>query len=421
MKPSFVHNRKWLLALLGVLALYALFVLGYILNATLGEHGATDFHTYWYAGNFIQEGRDPYQAYFSGESLPVRQPGLEIAPSNTPPTMLLIYPFSYLPWMAAKILWMVCNFAFVFLIFRLVVFNLPIPGFPLDRLTQILIALLFFDLSATRIAIENGQVTVLVFLLIVSALVLADRAWLLAGFLLGLGLSKYSVALPVFLFLLYRREYRILGVAILTQFLGVALFSLLTGNPVAAIINEQVRIFFFIYNEPGVQLATLFRGTPLALPAAIVMTLAVFGLLYAWLIHRQPARDLSPLVDYHVLNILILWSLLVAYHRSYDVLMIIIFMVLAFQGLFHQSLWQLSQSTSRVLAAGLGGTLILLIIPPRIVDMILPGTYDLLTNVVPAFLLLAWLVVTMVLLQRLLRLNRGSQQLQVEQNERVVS
>jgi hypothetical protein len=416
MNTSFVQNRKWFLGLIAVLALYAIFVLGYILNGTLGEHGATDFHIYWYGGNFIQEGRDPYEAYFLGESLPIRQPGLEIIPSNTSPMMLLMYPFSYLPWRFAKILWMVCNFAFVFLSFRLVVFNLPIPGFPLDHLTQILIALLFFDLSATRIAIENGQVTVLVFLLIVSALVLTDRAWLLAGFMLGLGLSKYSVALPVFLFLIYRQKYRILGVAILTQFLGVAMLSLLTGNSIEAIINEHIRIFFLVYNEPGVQLATLLRGTPLALPAAIVMTLTVFGLLYAWLIHRHLAKDLLDIVNYHVLNILILWGLLVAYHRSYDVLMIIIFIVLVFQGLYHQELWQLSQSANRFLATGLGVTLILLIIPPRIVDMVVPRTYDLLTNVVPAFLLLVWLVITMFLLHRLLWLHQVSLQLPVQQN-----
>jgi hypothetical protein len=93
--------------------------------------------------------------------------------------------------------------------------------------------------------------------------------------------------------------------------------------------------------------------------------------------------------------------------------MIIIYIVLAFQGLYHQDLWRLSQSASRFLAAELGVTLVLLIIPPRIVDMILPGTYDLLTNVVPAFLLLVLLVISMFLLYRLLRLHQVSSQLQV--------
>ncbi len=412
MKP----NRTWILALVGGLALYALFVLGYILNGTLGEHGATDFNPYWYGGHFIQEGHDPYQAYFLGESLPVRHPDLEPVPSNTPSMMLLLYPFSYLPWTVAKILWMVCNIAFVVLSFRLVFFNLSMPGFSLDRLTQILIALIFFDLSATRIAIENGQVTILVFLLIISALVLADRAWLLAGFLLGLGLSKYSVALPIFLFLLYRQKYRILGVATLTQFLGAAILSLVTGNPITTIIGEIIHIFFLVYNEPGVQLATLFKGTSLGLPATIVMTVTVFGLLYAWLGRSKPSEGLQDIINYHVLNILIFWALLVAYHRPYDVIMIILFMSLVFRGLCHQELWQLSQAQSRFLAAELGVTLILLIIPPRIVDMILPGTYDLLTNGVPAFLLLVLLIITMFLLHRVLGQEKLSSQFQVQQS-----
>ncbi len=55
-------------ALLCILAgLCATTVMTYIFIETQGAQGARDFHQFWYAGQFISQGRDPYAAFFAGE------------------------------------------------------------------------------------------------------------------------------------------------------------------------------------------------------------------------------------------------------------------------------------------------------------------------------------------------------------------
>ena len=79
--------------------LYAITVALYLFTEIPKPSSASDFHAYWYAGHFLIQGRDPYQAYINGEqpSLPVRywdgvttrqypvaQPELAMAPAYTP-------------------------------------------------------------------------------------------------------------------------------------------------------------------------------------------------------------------------------------------------------------------------------------------------------------------------------------------------
>ena len=66
-----VRLTKALCILAGI---YAAAVAAYLFTETPKPSSASDFHAYWYAGHFLIEGRDPYQAYINNEqpSLPVR-------------------------------------------------------------------------------------------------------------------------------------------------------------------------------------------------------------------------------------------------------------------------------------------------------------------------------------------------------------
>ena len=138
--------QYWKYFLIALLAIYLLPVMYYIVAGTLNQTGAKDFHQFWYAGQFILLGRDPYQAYLSGAELPMRQPGLEIIPSNSPPMLLALTLFSLLPWTVAKLVWLVVNLLLVYVCFRLVEKCLPFPNVLLDRPTRVLILLIFIDI-----------------------------------------------------------------------------------------------------------------------------------------------------------------------------------------------------------------------------------------------------------------------------------
>lgn len=385
------------------LACYALPVLGYIVLGTLGKHGANDFHQYWYAGQFFLAGQDPYQAFFSGTSLPMRQPGLEITPSNSPALMLVLSLLSLLPWFAAKVLWLLLNLLFACLSFWLVAKKMSYPGVSLDRQTNTIIFLLFFNLSATRIAIENGQTTLMVVVLMLAAITLTKRSWVLAGLFLGLALSKYSVSLPVVLFLLYQRELRVLGTAFLVQFFGFVGVAMLSGNPLFFVIEEYWQLSLRLKDQSGIHLASLIHGRSLddTLPALIGIALVVS--LITWLLRRRPMRAVNTaILDFHLVTILAIWSLLIGYHRLYDSLVLLLFIVLVFKSFQRPDVWNLAPWMRTAVASGLGIGLFLLTIPARLVGKFLPGMYDLLSYDIPTVTLLVFICAAMGLLHRFL-------------------
>lgn len=404
--------------LLNLLALlYSATVSIYILAATFNERGATDFHSYWYAGHFVRQGRDPYQAYFQKDepegpiayadgmvirTLPVAQANLAILPANTAPLVLLLSLFAYFSWPVAKGLWLVLNLFLALKVLQLVLTLTPFPGIRLETTTQILIGLSFYNLSATRIAVENGQTTLLVFFLMLMALVFTNKSSLASGIFLGLALSKYSLALPVFLFLLYRRRFSTLVVALLLQVAGLLCLSALTKSPPTQIMWEYVRVLLVHSEKHGVHLASLFPVANIyTMPIALIGTLAVFWLVGGWLSDRQRLRTLPRnVVDLHLFAILALWTLLVAYHALYDTVIALFFVVLVSRGLRAPDLWGLSGFAKNALIAFLGVSMVVMTVPGKIVDIIVPGYNSTMLPSIIAGVLIVMLICSMGLLYR---------------------
>lgn len=390
--------RYWKTTLIVFLGLYALLVLGFIIMSTHTPYGSTDFHQFWYAGQFILEGRDPYQAYFSGASLPTRQPELEITPSNSPLMLLTLTMFSPLPWMAAKLIWLAVNLVLCVTCFRLTERCLPLAT--LDRSSRILLFLVFFDLSPTRIAIENGQTTLLVMALMLAALLFVERSCFFSGLLLGLALSKYSVSLPVALLFLFNRNYRALITAVVFQFFGFVLLAFISGNPIDVVFAEYYRLFITLMDQPGIHLAELIPGTQFDLLLPGLMTVALLAIFYFLkLSDRTYKRIASPVFNFHVLTVLTLWTLVIAYHRLYDALLVLFPVILIYQSLT-VGIWGLSRGKNMMLACVIGVGLALLTIPARVVDAVLPGAYSPMTNQIPGMVILVFLLITTVLLRR---------------------
>lgn len=118
--------------------------------------------------------------------------------------LLLLSPLATLSWANAKLAFLCINILLMLLTAILIVRRIPFADVQLAAIDELFIFLIYIDLSATRIAVENGQTTLLVFLLMLVAVLYAPRDWRISGLALGLALSKYSLSLPIFLFLLGR-------------------------------------------------------------------------------------------------------------------------------------------------------------------------------------------------------------------------
>jgi hypothetical protein len=406
--------------------LYALVVSAFIFVESAGMRGARDFHQFWYAGHFILQGRDPYAAFFAKEQPqlpihyldgitvsegPVAQGDLEITPSNTPLMLLLITPFSALSWQSAKWSFLVINMFLMLATGWLVLRQIPFAGRGLHRFDELLLFLLYFDLSATRIAIENGQTTLSVFLMMLVVLLTYNRAWPVAGIALGLALSKYSLSIPILLFVLYKGKFNILILAGLVQVVGVLGLSALTAASPLTLVEENIRIFRLLLGQPGIHLSHwlgVVADTPLiAFLPALGLSLFVFVPLFLWTraAHANSAQS-TDIIDYHILTLLFLWSLLVAYHRVYDTLILLLFFTLVFKGLAYPNLWRLAKSGQNALLLFLAFTPLLMILPARLIDRVIPFYYESLSDGGVTILLITMLLVSMFLLWRYVQILR---------------
>ncbi len=407
------NQRVLTIVALAVMVVVTGVIFWHSIGQTLAPLGATDLYPYWYHGHFVLAGENPYRAFFEGirmEGVPEIQPGLAIIPAYTAPLILLLSVFSLVPWADAKMLWMFFNLLFTLLIPILTIKLLPQQN-ALSRFQKITIFFIFFILQGTRIANWVGQATLIVFCMMLGALLLRREQKVLAGILLGFALSKYSLAVGVFLFLLLKRDYLILAISLIVQIFGVVIASLLGGQPIFFTINYYFRMVTQYSVFPGIHLASLFpANNVVALLLALFSTL-ILG-IYLWRMRRRVSETLSnsettlSFADWHLLSILLLWSLLVVYHRTYDTLVVIIFIVTLIYGFTQPTWWPISAQTRQGLALFLLFFIGMMSIPSSVMSVVFPASfmpvwyewvsYAMTLTLIAAACLMAWLYARVV-------------------------
>jgi hypothetical protein len=327
-----------------LLAGWAVLSLVLAIRNTFTPLGGNDLYTYWYAGLFIRQSDDPYAAFIAHQQpdLPItfldgeahsideiKIPGLVPAPANTYPLVYLLTLFSFLTWPTAKVAWLICNLVLVLIIPILLTGLIPARQ-QLDRRTMVILALVFIGFTSSRYALSSGQLSFLVFgMLLGSALLVKQRPWL-AGILMGFALSKYSLALGFFLYyLFFERRLRMSLTAILVQVLGVGWLVLTSGSSVTQVLEEYRLLFEHHARMEGIQLSALLSTGGSNPPLSAGFTLLIGAFLMRYALKNPVSRQADPLVRLCLLTILLLWSLLVGYHRSYDALTFILFLALA--------------------------------------------------------------------------------------------
>lgn len=372
-------------AISGILAALSI---TYAISRTASASGATDFHSYWYAGHFIRQGLDPYTSFIQNISprlpvmyvdghvvtqLPVAQPGLARVPANTPFMVEILSVFSLLSWPTAKFLWMFCNFIIALAIPFLAIQLFPrLQSLPLKN--KFLFVLIFLSLFGTRNTIGNGQTGALVYATMLLA-ISTNKDWL-GSLALGIALSKYSLSLPAVMLLMLEKQYRKIVGGLLLQTLGLLLLAFMTNEPLGNILKAYLVIAQSHLGQPGVHItATISRGWPGWL-LTFLLSAIVIGVIYFYLKTEYRSSLLArPLLRPIIFNILMLWVLLITYHRAYDTLVMITFIAFGAELLLTTN--NFSKTHKRLLAIIIGGILVVLVLPARGTDTIISKIFSL--------------------------------------------
>lgn len=276
----------------------------------------------WDAAKALEMRIDPYELSFTpGED--ITNPSLsafyrlftdkgdkQAMEANQFPSLLcLLFPYTFLEPLAARYAWLISN-----LIFTLGIIILLRKTFlrDLSLFEAGVIILLMLAGTPYRNQLGVGQHTLFSFFFFLLA-VKCDESKDLKGSI-GVTLSlficyfKYTLTAPLTLYLLYKRRIKEFVVSVLMH-IALTIFSAAwLGKSVIYMITAPLRVASVLSSEGGLDLGALMGGgrAPLVVGGIIALLLVVIACFW-------PENQ-----DELLFTLLLLWSLILTYHRTYD-------------------------------------------------------------------------------------------------------
>ena len=172
-----------------------------------------------------------------------------------------------------------------------------------------------------------------------------DRDDWITGLFVGLALSKYPLALPLVLFLVYRRKALPLAVAALVQDLGLLALALAAHMTPLQAIKGILRCSsgpcgpssasILPCSSPRLGVHMCGAGVGAAFPGFHLVTRAIPNR------RGEQTNTICPLA-FHVLATFSIWSLLAVYHAFYDTVLIFFFYIVVVWVVGHTDHWLLT-------------------------------------------------------------------------------
>jgi hypothetical protein len=185
----------------------------------------------WSGANLVLQHIDPYSQFLRHD--PEHRIVLSQVPNYLHELYILLLPLGALSFSHAKPVWAILNCLFAVLIAFILrrIYDLP-------RSQALLILLLLFGSTPFRIVVGNGQQSLLELLLFCLIFYFAKPAG--QGIALGLSYSKYSFSPVVFLYLFFRRQFRVLAISFIAPLLGLLIMGLLVHSNLLALSTEPL-------------------------------------------------------------------------------------------------------------------------------------------------------------------------------------
>lgn len=203
---SLKANFQWLLVL--VLLAAALISLSTAVNEAV--HRSIDFE--WSGARLIVNHQDPYKTFLEGD--PRHQIILSQQPVYPSELFTLYLPFGLMPFSKAAIAWAAINtcLAILCVCMTSLSFNLNIES-------SIILLLIFLSSTPLRVAIANGQQSLLTLCFVSLCFYCSSLYW--QGTWLGLSYSKYSFAPVMVAYWLATKRYTVLLWSMIPPLLGL--------------------------------------------------------------------------------------------------------------------------------------------------------------------------------------------------------
>ena len=315
-------NRIIRTAVIAVLALLAtISVLQGIRNALVLSQ---DFQ--WDAAKALAMGLDPYELSEDGERA-LAYPQLaefysmftdqgltqKMEANQFPSLLMLLFPMTLMPAVAAKTAWLVLNLAFTagtaYLLKKTFFENTGAYEYTV-------MILLMLAGTPYRNQIGVGQHTLFAFFFFMLAIFIEKKASSKTGagvtFLIAMCLFvsyfKYTLTAPLTLYFVYKKRYKEIAISVAAHVVLTEIAALFLGKSFIYMLTAPLHVASRLAAQGGIDLGVILGGGAVYYATALIFALVLFVITVLF-----PENAEKPLM-----TLLILWSLILTYHRTYD-------------------------------------------------------------------------------------------------------
>lgn len=261
--------------------------------------------------------------------------------ANQFPSLLwLLFPFTLLPPIEARYIWLIVNLLLtggIGILLKKTYFK------ETDNRIYMLLFLLMLAGTPWRNQIGVGQHTIFSFFFFLLAVWLAEKRAEKKNivFFLGVVVSlsicffKYTLTAPLVLYFIYKRWYQPLWTAIAIHGILTVFSAFWLGENIANMIIQPLKVSSALVSEGGIDLGAALGGSSLSFVIGGIVFILLFGMMIGI---RQEENE-------SVISMLVLWALIITYHRTYDFFVLILPASMFFNGGEENSqypLWLLS-------------------------------------------------------------------------------
>ena len=303
-------------------------------------------------GALNSEGIKEFYDYFESIDAPQKMEA-----NQFPSLLMMLVPYTFMKPNAARLLWMLSNLIFTagIIILLRVTFLRNIGKFEFAVLM-----LLMVSGTPYRNQLGVGQHTLFSFCFFLLAVYLSEKK--LGGIPSALALSvsyfKYTLTAPLAVYFIYKRKYKEFTASILIHVLLTAVSSIYLRESFTDMLIKPLKVSSALASEGGLDFGALFNGSPVAFVlAGLVMILMIYIAV------KMPEG-----CDGMMISILILWSLIITYHRTYD-----FFVLVSAASCIEVISWEKRELKSKIMLAGFVLVLLLVFYELRVFDEALPA------------------------------------------------
>lgn len=262
------------------------------------------------SGALNADGIKEFYDYFESIDAPQKMEA-----NQFPSLLMILLPMTVMSPITARYVWIVLN-----VLFAIGIVFLMRKTFFKDASAEIfaVTALLMAAGTPFRNHLGVGQHTIFSVFFFLLAVYLAEQKqkgmWVLSGISLSVSYFKYTLTAPLAIYFIYKKKYKEFTISVLIHIVLTAVSAWWLNESVVDMIVKPLKVSSALSAEGGLDLGALFNGSPIAFALAFVIMAVLLFIAV-----RLPEN-----MDAEIMSVLVLWSLIILYHRTYDFFVLVI-------------------------------------------------------------------------------------------------